>query len=204
MLSEDGQARGSAGKLAEALEKAAQSAGPAADHRVRPTRSALPTEHASRPGPSRCYLVRKALQRNVRPLSVLATFAAIFAVMLLPTSPVQHQEPSHLVEAPELLDAGTEEQSVGLGDGGVEEVLASALETPRKAVPTSFLALSLPKKPSPGQKRPPCNPTKQRAINGACWWVLAGKPPCEDGYEYEDGCYAPVLPNARVPTSEEP
>ena len=63
--------------------------------------------------------------------------------------------------------------------------------------------LEVPKNPRPGQLRPPCNPPRV-AINGGCWGQLIGeKPPCGDGaYEWGDGCYWPVMPPSRSPTSD--
>ena len=92
-------------------------------------------------------------------------------------------------------------------DGGVgEEALSSAQSAPRVAVPPSFLGLRIPKEPMPGQKKPPCA-IGQRVINGGCWFGpnAMAKPPCgSEAFEYDDGCYMPVFPAPRQPTSEPP
>jgi hypothetical protein len=200
MLREEPQERGAAGELAEALEQAAKSAGPEADKRVEPTRSMQLTERAARPGPPRWYLVRKALARHSMLLAGGGALAAgVLAAVLLPPLPgLEHEEHA---EEEDLGDAGVDERTVGLADAGVEEVLASAVRTPRLSV----LATPLPKKPLPGQQRPPCEPERQRAINGLCWWTHPWKPPCgPSAYEYEERCYTAVILIGRPPTSEEP
>jgi serine/threonine protein kinase len=59
MLSEKPEARGTASELAQALEKTASNTAEALDLEVKPTRSMVPTEKASRPGPPRWYGLRK-------------------------------------------------------------------------------------------------------------------------------------------------
>jgi hypothetical protein len=209
MLSEAPEARGTTGELAVALEQAAKSAGPVADERVRPSRSMLPTEHASRPGPTRWHLASQALRRHSKPLAVAGALSAgVLAVVLLPPlpRPATEAEPEQLaaVETEEQEDAGVDERAVGLADGGVDEVLASAEQAPVHGVPKSVLGRSLIKKPVPGQRKAPCENPRQRAIIGFCWWPFE-RPPCGKGeYEHEDRCYVPVVENGRQPTSEEP
>jgi len=208
MLSEYPSVRGTAGELAEALEQAAESAGPVADERVRPARSMLPTERATRPGPTRWHLVSQALRRHSKLLTVAGTLAVgVLAVVLLPPlREIDIEERSAqlaAVEEEEQEDAGMDERAVGLADGGVDEVLAAAEARPSYGVP-GVLGRSLPKTPAPGQRRPPCEPERQKAINGLCWWVHPWKPPCGDDYEYEGRCYAPVVLNTRPPTTDEP
>ncbi|HEX8706598.1 MAG TPA: serine/threonine-protein kinase [Myxococcaceae bacterium] len=212
MLSEEPEARGTAGALAEALEQAAKEAGPVADERVVPSRSLLPTKCTARPGPTRWHLARQAARRVAREHSAALCVAGILsacllgglALLSLPEHPVQLA-----AEEQEQEDAGAEEErAVGLADAGVDDsVLASAESQPAYGGPGFVLGEPIPKKPEPGQKRPPCNPAEQRAINGLCWWVHHNKkPPCEDAFEHEDRCYTPVIPPNRIrpPTSEEP
>jgi hypothetical protein len=206
MLSENPTARGTAGELAEALERAEKSAGPVADERVRPSYSMLPTERASRPGPTRWHLASQALRRHAAHLAVAGALAAcLLVVVLLPPLP---EQPAWFVitEEEEPADVGSEEQAVGLADGGVDGVLASA-GAPPYAIPGDQVGEAIPTKPYPGQKRPPCQPIAQRAINGGCWSLInTRKPPCEDYYEHDGKCYSPVFPPSalRPPTSEEP
>jgi hypothetical protein len=65
--------------------------------------------------------------------------------------------------------------------------------------------LDLPKKPLPGQRRPPCG-KYGIVINSGCW-VRPGSapPPCGPlFYEWQNGCYAPMLDASLPPTSEQP
>jgi serine/threonine protein kinase len=212
MLSAAPEARGTAGELAWACEQAAKSAGPVADERVRPSRSMLPTERASRPGPTRWHLASQALRRHSKLLAVAGALAVgvLAVVLLLPHPwPTSEEEPEQLaaVEEEEQEDAGVGEKAVGLADGGVDEVLASAEQAPVHGTPTSVLGSALLKKPVPGQRKAPCENRRQRAIIGFCWWLFSPdeKPPCGKGeYEYEERCYVPVVENGRQRTSEEP
>jgi hypothetical protein len=210
MLCENPKARGTAGELAEALEQAAKSAGRLADERVRPSLSMLPTERASRPGPTRWHMASQALRRHSKLLAVAGTLAAgVLAVVLLPpfSWPASEEEAEPLadVEEEEQEDAGVGEKAVGLADGGVDEVLASAEQAPAHGVPNRVLGPSLLKKPVPGQRKAPCETRQQRAIIGFCWWLLDERAPCGKGaYEHEDRCYVPVVENDRQRTSEEP
>jgi hypothetical protein len=210
MLSKKPEARGAAGELANALEQAAEKAGPVADERVVPSGSMLPTGPAARSGPTRWHLARQAL-RGKKLLAVAGTLAAgVLAVVVL-----QPRLSLDIEEKPEQLatlaeeeeeDARVDERAVGLADGGVDEsVLASAESRFPYGVPGFVLGEPIPKKPDPGQKKPPCNPADERAIHGGCWSHVSKKPPCEGFYEYDGSCYAPVQSRTRhQPTSEEP
>jgi serine/threonine protein kinase len=210
MLSEAPEGRGTAGELAQALELAANGSAPDADVRVRPSRSMLPTERATRPGPTRWHLARQAMRKYSKVLAVAGALAAgLLVVVLLP--PLREFDfgsrlaPLASVKEEEQEDAGVNERVVGLADGGVDEVLAAAEAASSYGVPTYVLSRPVPTTPRPGQKRPPCLPEKQRAINGVCWWVQAWKPPCEEAFEHDGRCYTPVVPDTpRPPTAEEP
>jgi eukaryotic-like serine/threonine-protein kinase len=93
-------------------------------------------------------------------------------------------------------------------DAGVgEEVLLSAQDVPRAAVPIYGVVRPMPKQPFPGQLKPPCDPDSQRVINGGCWFGPSSglKPPCgKNAFEYEDGCYVPLFDPPRQPTSDSP
>lgn len=208
MLAESPEARGTAGELAEAVERAERSAGPVADVQVRPSRSMLPTERATRPGPTRWHLASQALRRHSKRLTVAGTLAAsIVTGGLLPLlgGPRidERSAPVAAAEEEQREEAGAEQRVVGLGDGGVDEMLVAAEAQPSYGAP-GVRGRSLPEKPASGQRRPPCEPERQKAINGLCWWVHPWKPPCGDDYEHEGRCYAPVVLKARPPTTEEP
>jgi hypothetical protein len=112
---------------------------------------------------------------------------------------VAYTDPQSESQAAEQPDAGT-----SLGTEGMASV--SPAETPpafKERVSNS--TNPVPEKPEPGQKRPPCNRSDERAINGGCWAPLARKPPCEEFYEHDGECYAPVmLGKRRQPTSDDP
>lgn len=59
--------------------------------------------------------------------------------------------------------------------------------------------------PDPRQRKPPCDPDMERAIEGACWIPVDVKP-CPKGkaFEHDGQCYARALNPARTPTSGEP
>jgi hypothetical protein len=174
--------------------------------------SMLPSERAARPAPTRWHLARQALRRHSLPLAVAGALAAcVLALVLLPPLPSIDikEDPEHLAAveagAEKEEDAGVDERAVGLADGGVDGVLATAEAQPTYGVPGYVLAASIPKIPEPGQKKPPCNPADERPINGGCWSHVSKKPPCEGFYEHDSRCYAPVMLGIRrEPTSEEP
>jgi hypothetical protein len=210
MLSENPQVRGTAGQLAEALEQAEKSDGPVANERVRPSRAMLPTERATRPGPTRRHLASQVLRRHSKRLAIAGTLAAgvLAGVLLRPLSQLAGEAaPEQLaaVEAQEQEQAAVSKKTVALADGGVDEVLAAAEQAPVYSVPNSVLGQSLLKKPVPGQRKAPCETPRQRVIIGFCWWKLDEKAPCGKGeYEHEGRCYLPVVEHGRQPTSEEP
>jgi hypothetical protein len=210
MLSDHPHARGTAGVLAEALEQAEKSAGPAANERVWPSRSMLPTERASRPGPTRWHLARQALRRHSKRLAVAGALAAgVLAGGLVPLlrRPASEVAPRQLtaVEAQEQQEASIRKKTVALADGGVDEVLAAAETRGSHGMPNHVLANPMTATPVPGQRRPPCEEA-QRAIYGLCWWGPLGerKPPCGSALEHENRCYLPVVENGRPPTSKQP
>ncbi len=210
MLSENPQARGTAGELAEALEQAEKSAGPGAKERVRPSRSMLATERATRPGPTRWHLARQALRRHSKRLAVAGALAAsLLAGVLLPALPwtdsEEGPEPFAAAEEQARQQAAVRKKTVALADGGIDDALAAAEQAPVYGVPNSVLGQSVLKKPVPGQRKAPCENPRQRVILGFCWWHFDVKPPCGKGeYEHEERCYIPVIENGRQPTSEEP
>jgi hypothetical protein len=57
--------------------------------------------------------------------------------------------------------------------------------------------------PGPNQKTQCDSERSEVKINGGCWVKTEKPPPCPLGkqWQYEDRCYLPVAPAARVPTS---
>jgi hypothetical protein len=93
-----------------------------------------------------------------------------------------------------------------LAAGGVgDQALSSAVEVPRVGVPLSAVGLPMPKKPQPGQRKPPCE-RGETAIYGACW-VHVGReaPPCgQRMFDHEGGCYFASYDAPPQPTSANP
>ncbi|MFP2912311.1 serine/threonine protein kinase [Pyxidicoccus sp. 3LFB2] len=96
-------------------------------------------------------------------------------------------------------------------DGGTAAVGDSALMAPVSPaqVPSAWstIALELPPKPFPGQRRPDANgrcPGKvQVPIHGGCWIKIAAdaKDCDKDVYVFKGACYLPVFPTERPATS---
>ena len=96
-------------------------------------------------------------------------------------------------------------------DGGTAAVGDSALTAPEAPAPPpsewSAIALEVPPKPLPGQRRPDANgrcPGKSHVpIHGGCWIKAAGDlEDCDEGtYLYKGACYVPVFPPPRPPIS---
>lgn len=216
LLSEDGPARGTATAIAEALERAAQQAGPAADKPILPMPTALPTEegvprfssrrssssHSGRPASS-------APPRRVPGIPLLLWLswasAAVAGGTLVTLATRQHRPP-----LPQQDFWSMREQShmpaIETPDAGVgDEVLLSVAQTPRAPTPPVVVSLPMPKAPLPGQKKPPCSPRSEREILGACWIVIEVKPPCErEGYEYDGKCVRATFDAPPTPTAGEP
>jgi hypothetical protein len=91
--------------------------------------------------------------------------------------------------------------AVGMGD----QALSSAVEVPRVGVPLQALGLPMPKKPQPGQRKPPCE-RGETAINGACWFRIGGEAsPCgQKMFDHETGCYVASYDGQPQPTSANP
>jgi hypothetical protein len=91
-------------------------------------------------------------------------------------------------------------------DAGVGDVaLAPAQHIPRVGLPTHVVGLPMPTAPLPGQKKPPCDSSAEVLVLGACWIVMAKKPPCGgSGFDYDGKCVIPNVPLPPQPTSEQP
>jgi serine/threonine protein kinase len=93
-------------------------------------------------------------------------------------------------------------------DAGVGDDALSSAHAPEKRVGPWIPSLgrSMPSKPYPDQRRPPCIPMMETEINGGCWVMVgSAKPPCGDRmYEYEGACYLASFDGPKTPTSGEP
>ncbi|MFP2925214.1 serine/threonine-protein kinase [Pyxidicoccus sp. 3LG] len=200
MLSPRPEARGSAREVAEALEEAARSAGRKAD---------VPLFTGEEPRPAGLFpLPRHVTVRPPPRMPRWPWFAAagLGGALALSAGGLLSVSPSEEPVAP--LHAEKEESK----DGGTVAVGDSALTAPvaPERVPSvwSSIAVDLPPKPFPGQRRPDANgrcPGKvQVAINGGCWRKLSvDLTDCadEDGFEYRGACYIPVPTPPRPATS---
>jgi len=185
MLSEKPQDRGSAGEMAAAMEAAAAAAGPEADAPMGPKGSRRGSAGTRRP-------VSEPRGGCLGPM-VLMPLAAWLIILI-----AGNLNLAEYIDSPASLeDAGT----TGVADAAVEEVPEASVA--REPEP-SGLALEMPEKPLPGQRRPPCA-RFQLAIQGGCWVeVPQASPPCEDSYDWKGACYYPVTAPPRTSTSEKP
>ncbi|MFL5349473.1 MAG: serine/threonine protein kinase [Hyalangium sp.] len=202
-LSHDRSARPPTAALAISLSIAAKEKD--ATKPIGPTLAAADTDETSHPGPRRRFVVPAWLS--------LGAAAVAGGLLVLGWSELVHRGPSAPVvpePPPDIAEYVHESPTPEAPDGGVgEEALASAVQTPRPGSPAYVLGLPMRREPFPGQKKPPCAPRTQKAINGGCWWGPLGtqKPPCGvEAYDYDNGCYGPVLTldAPRTPTSEDP
>ncbi len=97
--------------------------------------------------------------------------------------------------------ASAERHAVSLGDSALSPSAAEAKNTPKPVI-----AMELPKKPRPGQRRPDAKgrcPAKQIAINGGCWIKVDFTPEecLVTGFEHQGGCYVPIYVSSNEPTS---
>jgi hypothetical protein len=201
MLSPRPEARGSARELAEALEHAARSAEPAAD--VPLFTGEEPVSAGLFPVPRRVSVRRPPrMRRWAWPVAAgLGGALALSLAGMLEVRSAESPAESHLAEG----DAK---------DGGTAAVGDSALTAPtapeRAPSMESSIAVELPPKPFPGQRRPDaqgrCPGKVQVAINGGCWRkVPVDLKDCdvEEGFEYKGACYIPV-PNPKRPATSGP
>jgi serine/threonine-protein kinase len=199
MLSPSPEARGTARELAEALEQAAREAGPEADVPLFIRQLSAPMKvRATTPHP----VPRRAPGRSGRPWLTAASLGgalALGAAWIL-SAPTGEQAARTQSSAPEETEDGG---TVAVGDA-VLTAPVPATRTPSAWFP---IAVDLPPKPLPGQRRPDANgrcPIEpQVVINGGCWIKLPVKPKdCQEvGYTYKGECYVPSFPPARPPTS---
>ncbi|MFP2910066.1 serine/threonine protein kinase, partial [Pyxidicoccus sp. 3LFB2] len=199
MLSPHPEARGSAREVAESLELAARKAGAEADRPLftgeepQPAGLMPPPQHVTAPPrreARRPWLTAASLGAAMA-LGV-AGVLSLRAIELPATRPQAAQE--------EARDGGT--SAVG------DSALTAAVEHDRAPFEGSTLAVDVPPKPFPGQRRPNASgrcPNKgQVSINGGCWVKLpVDVKDCdgEDSFVYNGACYAPVLARPRPPTS---
>jgi predicted Ser/Thr protein kinase len=202
MLSDAPEERGRAGEIAQALERAADSAGSRADFPIAPRPSNPAFEERKHAGSARRGRVLVALGATT-----------VAGCMLLAVSGWWRAHPSWQWPraAQEVRHADSEDGGiVGLGDAG--PFVANITSAHR--APTMGLGWDMPKKPLPGQQLPPCRQgfeveielTEGQKDTRSCW-IRGNKSAaaCKaSGYEYRGGCYAPSYPPPKLPQSERP
>ncbi|MCP3144311.1 serine/threonine protein kinase [Pyxidicoccus xibeiensis] len=197
MLSASPKARGSARELAEALEDAAHGGGPEADVPLFAPEAPPPEETSAAP-------------RHVVHRAPGATWSAWLTAASLGLALGSWWGTGvHRAEEAEQVRASAPEEERDGGTVAVGDAALTALEHPDRAPAVrSSIALELPPKPFPGQRRPDgnmrCPGKTQVPINGGCWLKLSIDPKdCakEDGYVYQGGCYTPALRRERPATS---
>lgn len=200
MLSEEPSARGSAAQVADALERAAKTAGPEADQPI--TRRAgvasamrgSESRSSSRPARSSKPWVSAAVG-----LAATAGLATLW-VRHEPRAPEQ-QEPQWIPEEP--AHSKQDEDSADGGTSLADATLASMTKMEQPQPTWQGLEADMPKDPLPGQARPPCKQRGALVFNGGCWWPPATSSPCgEDEYERGGLCYRPILGKNTPATSE--
>jgi hypothetical protein len=199
MLSVHPEARGSARELAEALEQSAHEAAPDADVPLFAREPPRPVDTWAPPPP---FVPRE----KTRAWGVLPRAAGVGVTLALGATWLMN---TRLGEEPTQAQVSTR---VEMKDGGTAAVGDSVLTAAEAAGPApsawTTIALEVPPKPFPGQRRPDAHgrcPGKMHVpINGGCWIKLNLDPKeCgkEDAYVHQGGCYTPAIKRAPPPTS---
>jgi serine/threonine protein kinase len=228
LLANEREQRGTAEAMAQEAAALAMAAGEAADMPILPATSAegtdkgfsfsegsedeealSDTDGATSTTSSRTTEEERRPRRELQlPPGLSVVGVAVVGCLLIFLGWEMHRTASQLQAAPQPWIATHEEMAQFAPDAGVgEEALSKVQEVPR-AAPPSLLSFgrSMPPKPLPGQRQPPCK-RGEREINGGCWRGPIGeeKPPCGDEmFDYEGRCYIATGETPRLPTSEEP
>ncbi|MDY7226036.1 serine/threonine protein kinase [Hyalangium rubrum] len=199
MLSVQPAERGTAGELAEAMERGVAHAGPSADAPLfeRETRApeaaqADATAHDHGEQRQAEEPARTVVSRVRRWLPWLTAVGALWLWPAEPGSVRTEEYPSMAHDA---------KRATSVGDTALSASAASSNVPNREAI-----ALEIPKQPLPGQRKPDGKGRcikHQIALNGGCWWkVDLEVDDCPGtGYVYQGGCYIPIFLPGRQPTS---
>jgi serine/threonine protein kinase len=199
MLSEDPEARGSSGEVADELERLSEHPRPSLDMPWESSPSLQSAEKPRRLTPF-WYVMKEVAPRWV----ATGSFVVMLLLWVLPPSHVERRavsftEPEDEPKSEEKPDAGT---AVG------EEAVASVAPAETPPVSEGSITKQVPDQPLPRQKLPPCTHPAAVEIKGGCWRApdKTERPPCDPGnYEHQGLCYAPMFSKGeRPPTSEEP
>jgi len=199
MLAPRPQARGSARQLAESLEQASRRAG--AEAEVPLFTGDEPRPAGLMPAPWHVTAPPRRMARWPRLAAAsLGGALALSAGGVLSVWALEEPADVRLAKQKEARDGG----AVAVGDSA----LAAPVTLSRAPFAWSTIAVEIPPRPIPGQRRPDANgrcPSKVHVpINGGCWIKLTMElKDCDkaDAYEHQGGCYTPAVPPARAPTS---
>jgi len=208
MLSVRPEERGTAGELAEALERGVAYGGPVADAPLFEWEMRKPSEwtqeewaevehlghrprHRARPSAHEAQSTVPAQPARARNWS--PWLAAMLALGLWPG------ETDSVRTKPQL--TAEDRQPVSLGDTSLNQAA-----TPKKDAIQKAIVLEVPKQPRPGQLKTDAKgrcPDNLIAINGGCWLKVDLKPEYCHGnvFTYQGGCYMPINASGPVPTS---
>jgi len=220
LLSKEPETRGTARELAQAAESSAEHLGPEADvphwdsgrHAAQtqivpagPSRASdaelapVKAAEGETGAPQAKPQARPVPWQNVLALATLS-LAVVGPCWIAPEwSPEQPQlTRAGAPDAGMAPDAGTR----GLGD----DALTTQMETQSIPAASRSISLDMPKKPLPGQRRPPCQRDWEKIIHDGCWVRVADKkPPCgNDTYQWQEECYDPAWDRSRPPTTQNP
>ncbi len=228
MLSPIPEERGTAGELAEALERGVAHGGPPADVPLFEWETQQPSEWTEEERAEAEHLGHRPRHRDRQSAHEAdPSYAAARAELerrqaegrariAAPVQPVKARNwlpwlaavlalglwpgetDSVRTEPHPTAEAG---QPVSLGDTAI-----SPSPEPTKDPAQRAIILEVPKQPRPGQLRPDAKgrcPDKQIAINGGCWAKVELSPDHCHGtvYTYQGGCYLPINATEVVPTS---
>jgi len=195
MLSPTPEERGTAGELAEALERGVAHGGPEADAPLFDWETQPPSEWTQQEQAEARFRGHRPRHRDRprEPRRWQPWLTALLAVALWPGD----TGPGHTGQ-----QAQSPGDTVSLGDTALNQAPEPRTDTTHKAI-----VLEVPKTPRPGQLRPDKQgrcPDRQVAINGACWAKVDLSPEHCHGnvFTYQGGCYMPIDASGPVPTSE--
>jgi len=201
LLSEDPSARGSAARIAEALNEGVEKAGSQADEPVTLRPAAPRAARKSQPVSSRPARAVRPWLTTAAGLTVSAGIALALALhgerdTGQQSAPLPQEDWARSNQKVDSPDAGTSLATESVAIRVQEERPRPTGEGIRKQVPT---------KPFPGQVQAPCKQRNEVEINGGCWIrPEVSTPPCgAREYEWGGRCYYPVLAPVPPATSEQ-
>ncbi|HEX8703066.1 MAG TPA: serine/threonine-protein kinase [Myxococcaceae bacterium] len=212
MLSPRPEERGSAGELAEAMERGVAHAGPSADAPLFEWETLRPWQWTEAERADAEHLGQRprhrsreraleagqadAVPQQVKPRHWLPWLAAVLALGLWPAQTGTLRTGSH--ESEKGRDA------VSLGEAALNASVEPASPSDSEGIRQEF-----PKQPFPDQVKPDARgrcPKRQLVINGGCWLKVEVEPDdCPAiGVMQQGECYVPVRTSVKVPAAAPP